>query len=297
MQARLKHFRQRIAQGVLVGDGATGTLLQARGLAAGDCPEEWNLSHPEAVRDVAASYVAVGAEVVTTNSIGGSPRKLAHYGLADKCELINERAGVLAREAVGDHAFVVGSIGPPGELLEPYGTLTREEAVGGFERQIAGLVAGGVDGVLAETISDLREALLILEAALRVAPDLPRFCTMTFQPEGRTSFGVSVERAVEALEKAGADGIGANCGIGGEQLMPIVAQFTKLASVPVIAVPNAGVPELVAGRTVFRDTPEDMARYAVGFVEAGVRWVGGCCGTTPEHIRAIANAVRCHRAP
>ncbi len=292
MSAQRGDIRERLRTGILIGDGATGTQLHAAGLTPSDCAEEWNVSHPDAVRAVAAAYAGAGADVVLTNTVGGSPLKLASYGLQDRCEELNAAAAHRAREGAGETVFVAGSIGSTGELLEPYGDLAPEAAVEAFARQAAGLVAGGVDAVLVETMISLEEALAAVEAIKQVAPTLPRFVTMTFDASGRTSFGVSPEQAVEALEAAGVDGLGANCGLGSRETLPIIERFLARARVPVIVQPNAGLPQLIGGKTVFPETPEEMAAHARRFAEIGVRWIGGCCGSTPEHIRQAARAVR-----
>jgi len=286
-----RDIRQALAESVLIGDGAFGTQLHAAGLGPGACAEEWNASRPDAVLAVTAAYVSAGANIVTTNTCGGSALKLAAHGLANRCEELNERAATLAGQAAHGRAFVVGSVGPSGTIIEPFGDTTDVEARESFARQVRGLRAGGIDGVLVETMFSLEEALAALAAAAEAAPDLPRFCTMTFQPEGRTSFGVAVDRAVAALEDAGAAGVGLNCGTGSEQALPMVERFCELASVPIIVQPNAGLPELVNGKAVFSETPEVMAAQALHFRDAGARWIGGCCGSTPAHIRAMAQAL------
>lgn len=285
-------IRARLSEGILIGDGATGTQLHAAGIGTGDCAEEWNVSHPDVVRRVAAAYAGAGADVVLTNTVGGSALKLAAYDLAGRCEELNEAAARLAREGGGEGVFVVGSVGSCGEVLEPYGDLSPDAARASFARQVEGLVAGGVDGILVETMISLEEALAAVEAIASVAPGLPRFVTMTFDASGRTSFGVSPEQAVRELEAAGVDGVGANCGLGSRETLPIIEVFLAHASVPVIVQPNAGLPQLLGGKTVFPETPEEMADHARRFAALGVRWIGACCGSTPEHIRQVALAVR-----
>lgn len=287
-----RDLRARLARGLLLGDGATGTELYARGLTRGECAEEWNATHPDAVRAVYASYVEAGSEVVSTNTFGGSALKLRAYGLDGRTEELNEAAARLSREAVGEARYVAGSVGPTGEILEPWGELPTAVAVEAYARQVAGLREGGVDGILVETMIALEEALAAVEAARTVAPELPVFVTMTFDASGRTPFGITPEEAVTALEAAGASGVGANCGLGGREAAAVLERFVATASVPAIAQPNAGMPQLVAGETIFPEAPEETAAHAARLVALGVRWIGGCCGTSPAHIREVARLVR-----
>ncbi len=287
-----RDIRARLRQGVLVSDGATGTQLQAAGLTGGSCPEVWNLKEPDIVRGVCERYVAAGSEAVITNSIGGNLLSLSAHGLSDDCRVLNRRAAELAREGVGESVYVFGSVGSTGRMLEPYGDLTEAEAIAAYRPQIEALIEGGVDAILVETIIALEEAVAALKAAAEVAPEFPRCCTMSFGMAGRTEFGVTPEDAVRALEDQGVSALGANCGGGSKETLPVVEKLAAAASVPVIAHPNAGLPRLEGGVTIFPETPEEMAAYAVRMVAAGARVVGGCCGSTPEHIRAIAAAVR-----
>jgi 5-methyltetrahydrofolate--homocysteine methyltransferase len=287
-----RDLRAALAARVLVGDGALGTQLQAAGLVGGQCAEEWNVANPDTVARVTSAYASAGADIVSTNTFGGSPARLAAHGLADRCEELNEAGARIAREAVGDGCFVVGSVGPTGLILEPYGDASVGEVTSGFCRQVSALATGGIHGILVETMISLEEAVAAVEAAREAAPHLPRFCTMAFQAEGRTSFGVTIERMVAALEGAGVDGLGLNCGTGTREAIPLVEEICRRASVAVVAQPNAGLPRLVGGQAVFDETPEEMAGGALRFVAAGARWVGGCCGSTPDHIAAVVGAVR-----
>lgn len=286
-----RDIRATLERGCLVGDGATGTQLQAAGLVSGQCAEAWNLSHPEAVAAVARAYAEAGAGVVTSNTFGGSPAKLASSGLEARCEELNALGVRLAREAVGEAVFVAGDLGPSGQLLEPYGDMPLAEARAGFIRQIAGLSEGGADCILIETMMDLTEAIIAVEAAREAAPDLPVYCTLSFQENGRTVFGVTPEQAAERLAEAGVDGMGLNCGVGSVQAVGVVEAFVRATPLPVIVQPNAGMPRLVDGVTVFDETPEEIAANAKRFRDMGARWLGACCGSTPDHIRAIAQAV------
>ncbi|MBD3174771.1 MAG: homocysteine methyltransferase [Armatimonadia bacterium] len=286
-----RDIKAALARGAIIGDGATGTQLQAAGLSPGDCAEEWNETHPDAVRMVYASYADAGSQVVTSNTFGGSPAKLAARGLDARCEELNALGVRRAREAVPAGAFVAADVGPSGLILEPYGETPVAEAKAGFARQIRGLVEGGPDCILIETMMDLAEALAAVEAAREVAAHLPVFCTMSFQVGGRTTFGVDVPTAAEALSGAGVDGLGLNCGLGSGEAIAMVESLVAATDLPVIVQPNAGMPRLENGETVFDETPEEMAGNARRFRELGARWLGACCGSTPDHIRAMAQVV------
>jgi 5-methyltetrahydrofolate--homocysteine methyltransferase len=282
------------AGGVLVGDGAWGTLLMARGLEPGAAPETLNLSHPETLEEIARLYVEAGADLVTTNSFGGSPARLRRYGLEARTEEVNRAAVEAVRRAVADRAYVSASVGPSGHLLKPYGDGDPAEIAAGFERQIGALAAAGADLVCIETMIDLAEAVLAVRAARAVAPALPVMATMTFERTRRgffTVMGASVEQAARALGEAGADVVGSNCGNGSEVMVEIAREFRARTGRPVAIQPNAGLPEPRGGETVYPETPEFMAAQATALVQAGVAIVGGCCGTTPEHIRALRAAV------
>lgn len=271
-------------------DGAMGTMLQAAGLSSGDCPELWNVENPAPVMEVMRAYIAAGSDIVSTNSFGGSRVKLGKYGLEDRVSELNRAAAAIGRQAAGEGRYVAASMGPTGELMEPYGDLTREQVVEAFAEQAAALAEGGADVLLLETFSDLNELLAGLEGARRAG--LPVFCTLAFDTGGRTMMGTTPEAAAKALEEAGADAIGANCGGGPEQLLPVAEQLRAATSLPILIQPNAGLPELVAGRPVYPASPAFMAEYAHKLMAAGVQMLGGCCGTTPEHLAAIAQVVK-----
>lgn len=277
---------------VVIADGAWGTQLAERGLQVGDAPESWVLERPDVVRDVAAAYVAAGAEIVLTNTFGGSRFKLAKCGLDDRVEEINRTAAQLSKEAAGDRALVFASVGPTGEFLRPLGLVTEEEMIEVFAEQIRALVAGGADGILLETMTDLGE----IKAGIRAARDNfdgPVVASMTFDRGLKgyaTMMGVHPAQAAEALQAAGADIVGSNCGQGIANIVEVIAQMAPATDLPLWAKPNAGMPRLVEGRTVFDETPEEMAAHFPALVEAGARIVGGCCGTTPDHIRALVAA-------
>lgn len=279
---------------VLVADGAWGTMLMARGLPAGAPPEWMTLHRPEVVDEVAREYLNAGADVLTTNTFGGSPLRLAAYGLAAEVERVNRRGVEIARRAAGDRAYVAASVGPSGRVLEPYGDARPEDVAAGVEQQVRALAAEGPDLLCLETLTDLREALLALEAARRAAPSLPIMVTLTFEPTRRgffTVMGVSIPQAVEVLEAAGADILGSNCGTGSAAMLEIAREMRRRTGRPVAIRPNAGVPELRGGQIVYPEDPTVMAERVSAIVESGVAIVGGCCGTTPAHIRAIREVV------
>jgi 5-methyltetrahydrofolate--homocysteine methyltransferase len=282
--------------GVLVSDGAMGSLLQSQGLPPGASPESWCLSRPDVVRAVAEAYLAAGSDMVLTNSFGGSPLKLARHGLAERAGELNCAAAKLAREAAGSGMFVAGSVGPTGRILqEEGGDVTRAELYEAFREQVEGLADGGVDAICVETMSSLAEAIEAVRAA-REHTALPVFCTFSFalgRRGFRTMMGVSPELAAREAAAAGADVIGTNCGNGIENMTEIVRQMrAAVPDRPILAQPNAGMPELVDGVTVYPETAEYMASRVGELIAAGATIVGGCCGTTPQHIAAIAEGVR-----
>ena len=291
----MRDLRERLAAGeTLVGDGAMGTQLFARGLKPGDCPESLNLTRPDWIEEIARAYAEAGADIVVSNTFGASPLKLALYGLAERLEEIVEAAmGALIRGANG-RAIVSGCIGPCGELMKPYGSAEPEAVEQGFFRQARALAAAGAQAFSIETMTCLDEASYAIRAAKAAAPCLPISATMTFDstPRGHfTVMGIDIPRAVSGLRAAGADVIGSNCGHGAEQLCAIAAEFRKHDAGPLIIQPNAGLPERVGGKTVYLESPASMADRARVLMAMGVNVIGGCCGTTPAHIRAIREAV------
>jgi len=281
-------------QGVLVSDGAWGTQLAERGLPAGTVPETWNADRPDAVEAVARAYVEAGSSVILTNTFGGSRLKLAKVGLADRAADLNRRGVEISRRAAGDRALVLASIGPTGELLAPLGTLGRDEFIDVFAEQIAACIEGGAHGVCIETMAALEEAEAALLAARQVAA-MPVVVSMTFSqgPKGfATMMGVRPEQAAAALTDAGADIVGSNCGNGIAGMIEVARGFRAATDLPLWLKPNAGMPRLVGDKTVFPESPDEMAGKVAALVEAGANFVGGCCGTTPAHIRAMAAAAR-----
>ena len=276
---------------VHVCDGAMGTMLYARGVFLNVCYDELNERQPQLVRDIHRDYVRAGAELIETNTFGANPRKLAQYGLAQETERLNRLAASLARDAAGDRAAVLGAIGPLGIRIEPFGETSRREAQADFERQVAGLLEGGVDGFVLETFWDADEIKAAL-AAVRAHSDLPVICQMTIGDDGNTPYGTDPGAFGADLHAAGADVVGVNCSVGPQGVLEAVEKLAQAVSIPISAQPNAGFPREVSGRKMYMASPEYMASYARRMVESGARLVGGCCGTTPEHIRAVVGYVQ-----
>jgi len=277
----------------IVADGAMGTMLQAAGLPAGMPPEGWLLENPGPVRDVHRAYIEAGADLILTCTFGGTRARLARKGLAERVAEVNRRAVEIARQAAGSLAYVAGDVGPLGEFLAPLGRLTYAQAVEMFAEQAAALAGAGVDVLYVETMSDLNEARAAVEGAQQAGSGIPIFITLSFDSHGRTNMGVRPEQAAEALLALGVSAFGANCGATLEMTEGAVAKMHQVAPRAfLVAKPNAGKPRLVGQETVYDATPEDMAEYAHKFVALGVRVVGGCCGSTPAHVRAIAAAVK-----
>jgi len=263
-----------------------GTMLYAKGFFLNVCYDELALKQPALVREVHEEYVRAGAEILETNTFGATSVKLGAHGLADLTERINQAAAELARTAAGDRASVAGAIGPLGLRLEPFGSTSRDEARDQFRRQVNGLLAGGVDGFVLETFSDLEEIHAALRA-VREACDLPVVTQMTIGTDGLTSYGTAPEDFARQLTAWGADVIGVNCSVGPAGILDAVERMAKGTDRPLSALPNAGLPKDVGDRKIYLASPEYMASYARRLVEAGARFVGGCCGTTPEHIRKM----------
>ena len=283
---------ERIAEGrVLISDGAWGTFLHQKGLKAEECPESWNIERPEVVLEIASSYVDAGADIVLTNSFGGSPAKLDGYGLREKTYELNRAAAEISKEAAGNSALVLGSVGPTGKMVF-MGEISEEDLLEGLKEQVKGLAEGGVDGIVIETMSDLEEARIAILAA-KSTSDLDVACTFTFSKtqtgEYRTMMGTGVEEFLAMAKEAGADVIGANCGNGTAGMIEIVKEIRALdPDIPVLVHANAGLPMYEDGKTVFPETPSEMATQMEDLVKAGANIVGGCCGTTPEHIKFIS---------
>jgi homocysteine S-methyltransferase len=285
-------LRDLLADGrVHVVDGAMGTMLYARGVFLNVCYDELNLRQPDLVREIHREYLKAGAELIETNTFGANPLKLASHGLASDTELINRTAAGLAREAAGNRALVLGAVGPLGVRVEPFGELGLDEARDAFAMQVRGLVTGGVDGFVLETFSDVSELGAAIRA-VRAQTDLPIIAQMTIGTDGQTHFGTGPAAFGPALVALGADAVGVNCSVGPHGVLEAVEQLAGAVQVPISAQPNAGLPREVGDRKIYMASPEYMAGYARRMVEAGARIVGGCCGTTPDHIKAIASFVQ-----
>lgn len=289
-------LQQRIDEkGTLILDGATGTELFKRGLESGDPPEMWNIDHADRVKDMHGCYIEAGSDIILTNSFGGSSFRLKLHKLQDRAEELNCAAARVACEAVaesGRSVLVAGSIGPTGELLQPMGNMTYEEAVDAFEVQARGLIAGGADLLWIETMSDLDEVKAAYEGGRRASAEIPICATMSFDTSARTMMGVSAEFAVETLAKYDFAAIGANCGNN----MPDTENVLKTMrernpDIVLIAKSNAGMPQWVGEDLIYDGTPEVMGGYAHRMQEAGVQLIGGCCGSTPEHIQLMKQVV------
>ncbi len=277
---------------VLVFDGAMGTMLYTRGVFINQCYDELALRAPDLVREVHEAYVQAGAEVLETNTFGANRLKLTQHGLEGQVAAINTRAAEIARAAAGEHRLVAGAVGPLGVRLEPYGALSREEARVLFAEQMRALHAGGVDCFLLETFADLEEIEQAILAAREVAPSLPIIAQATIGPDLRTAYGASPEDIARALDRWGVDVIGLNCSVGPQTILEAIERMSAVTQKKLSAQPNAGMPREVGGRSMYMASPEYMATYARHLVQAGAKIVGGCCGTTPEHVRAMVEGVR-----
>jgi len=287
---------ERLAAGeILLCDGAMGTFLQAKGLEPGTCPELWCVEQAAAVQDIHRDYREAGSDIVECNSFGGTCYKLAHYDLGDRAGELNRAAAEIARKVAGTDQYVLGSAGPTGEFMAPLGLEPEEAFYRAFKEQVVAFEEGGADAVIVESMSALEEAAVAVQAA-RENTHLTVIATMTFDPQMHrgyaTMMGVTPAQAAAGLIEAGAHIIGTNCGTGADHMINVVREMRKAAPKhAIIAMPNAGMPELENGETVFRETPEQMAEKALELVNAGVNIIGGCCGTGPAHIAAMRGAI------
>ena len=284
-------IKQLVSHGIIITDGAWGTQLQARGLAIGEFPDAWNLLHPERVAEVASAYVAAGSRVILTNTFGSNRLRLREAGLADKTAELNRRGVEISKEAAGNCALVFASIGPSGKML-----LTRETTVEElrevFVEQAKALCAAGADALVVETMSDLNEATAAVSAAH--ATGLPVVACMVFDSgknKDRTMMGTTTEQAAAALTQAGADVIGANCGQGIAGFVAICERLHAATARPIWIKANAGLPEIVDRRATYSTTAEEFASHVPRLIAAGASFIGGCCGTNPDFIRAVVLAV------
>ncbi len=286
-----QEFRQFVEQGPVILDGATGTNLQEAGMPIGVCPEEWILENPEVMKKLQADYVEAGTQIVYAPTFTANRVKLAEYGLEDKLEEMNRNLVALSKEAVGDRAYIAGDLTMTGQQLFPLGEMMFEELVDIYKEQASVLVDAGVDLFVVETMMSLQECRAAV-IAIREVCNLPIMVTLTYNEDGRTLYGTTPEVATVVLQSLGADVIGINCSTGPEEMLEPVRKMAEYATIPILAKPNAGLPELENGKTVYKTTPEEFALVGKELVKAGAAILGGCCGTTPEHIRVLADAVR-----
>jgi len=286
----MKSFLEAIDERVLVCDGAMGTMLYAKGVFINRCFDALNLADPGRVAEVHHEYVRAGADVVETNTFGANRIKLRGFGLADRLRDINVEGARLARTAASGQAYVAGAIGPLGIRIEPWGRMGRDEAEAYFREQADALLAGGVDLFILETFHDVTELRAAI-AAIRTVCDLPVVAQMTIEEDGNSLDGMPPEQFVPALEPY-ADIVGVNCSIGPAPMLETIERMSAITRARLAAQPNAGRPRDIEGRNIYLSSPEYIASYARRFMSHGVRLVGGCCGTTPEHIRASADAVK-----
>ena len=294
-----EQFRTLLKQKIIVLDGATGTNLQKAGMPTGVCPEQWILEHPQVLVNLQMDYINAGSNIIYAPTFSGNRIKLEEYGMEKDLEEVNRKLVALSKEAVaktGYRAYVAGNLTMTGRQLYPIGKMTLEELIDVYKEQITVLVAAGVDILVVETMMSLAEARAALIAAKETS-DLPVIVSMTYNEDGRTLYGTNPETVVVVLQSLGADAIGVNCSTGPDQMIPLVETMAQYANVPILAKPNAGMPELVEGETVYAMTPEEFAETGRKLVAAGAGMIGGCCGTTPKHITALAQTVRLLEVP
>ena len=288
----MKNFRDLLdGTGIHVFDGAMGTMLYAKGVYINRCYDELNLSNPDLVREIHGEYIRAGAEIIETNTFGATAHNLNQYGLEGSLRDINVSAARIANEAAGDKAYVAGAIGPLGLRIEPYGPTSYDEAKDLFKAQAEALLEGGVDLFVIETFSDLSEIRQAIRAVREIS-DLPVIAQMTIMTDGNTTFGTTVEHFTARLDEWGADVIGLNCGVGPAIILNALDKMRGVTRKKLSAQPNAGLPRDVQGRQFYMCSPEYMSKFAKRFIQAGARFIGGCCGTTPSHIKLISDAVR-----
>jgi 5-methyltetrahydrofolate--homocysteine methyltransferase len=289
---RRKGLLERLADGeTLIADGAMGTFLMAQGLEPGAPPEEWNVAHPQRIAEVHRAYIDAGSRIILTNTFGGTRIRLKRAGMSDRAGEFNRAGAELAREAAGGRAFVAGDIGPCGEMMEPMGSLTFADAVEAFTEQARALAESGVDLLWVETMMDLEEARAAVTGA-KCASDLPVFCSMTFGPAGKTIMGTAARHALESLRPLQLAAFGANCGDGLDVMDEVLDQLHgAVPALPWIAKPNAGLPRMIGDKAVYDVGPTQFADRIDALVTRGAQVVGGCCGSSPEFIAAIARKI------
>ena len=295
------NLKERIKQGLLLLDGAMGTQLIARGIQAGACNEYLNIDSADIISDIHHAYLLAGSDAIITNTFGANIYTLARHGFAEEAARINKAGAELARRIAGEKKYVLGDIGPSGDFIEPLGALKPDELRDAFTGQAEALLSGGVDGFIIETMMALDEAKLAIEAVKSIAGDLPVLVSMSFDRAGdsfKTMMGVGVEAAISRIVPLNADAIGFNCGtLSLDEYVELAQSFVSAVKalsddVAVCAEPNAGKPELIEGKAVYKVSPEDFAAAANKIHSAGVRIIGGCCGTSPEHIEAVAGRIK-----
>lgn len=279
---------------VLVSDGAIGSLLFEKGLKSGDSPERVNLKNPEILTDIAKLYVNAGADIIQTNTFGASPIKLSDYDLENRMKEINQTAVDAVNQAVSSNVFISGSVGPTGKMLLPYGELEPFALEDNYEKQIKVLVDSGVNLICIETMTDLNEAIIAVKSARKVSKSIPIIATMTFDvlPQGcMTIMGNSVQDGCIKLEEAGANIVGSNCGNGTNNMIKIAKEFVANTNLPIMIQSNAGMPNVQDDKVTYRETPEQFAVFTQELFDLGISIIGGCCGTTPNHIKAIRKTI------
>jgi len=292
-----KQIKEQLNKRPLLLDGAMGTMLQAYGLKSGECSEGWNISHPQVVQKIYQEYIKAGADVILTNTFGANRIKLSSFNKQNDITEINKSAVKIAKEAIKSakeserKVLLAASVGPTGKILEPYGSLSLKEVYENYKEQVVILEEIGIDLIILETFYDLEEIKAALKAT-KENTNLMVIASMTFDKNLKTIYGVDPERAVIVLENEGADGVGANCGTGPEVLYEVLKIMKKASKTYLMVEPNAGTPELVKGKVVYPASPKIMADYAEKFVKLGLNLIGGCCGTTPLHIKAMSAKIK-----
>jgi len=289
---KIEEWLDLFQERVVLADGAMGTMLYNKGIYLNLCFDEVNLTNPDLVRSIHREYIQAGAEIIETNTFGANRFKLKKYGLEDRVKEINKAGAIIAREEAGSGVWVAGSIGPLGVKIEPWGPTSVEEAEEAFREQVRALLEGGVDLFILETFSDINEIHQAIKAVQREAPDFLIVAQMTIEEDGNSLYGTSPEVFTRKLEEWGAHVIGVNCSVGPAAMLQCLERMAKVTSRPLSAMPNAGVPRNVEGRNIYLCSPDYLAEYSRRFILTGARLVGGCCGTTPAHIRAIRGAIR-----
>ena len=292
-----EEIKEQLNKRPLLLDGAMGTMLQSYGLKSGECPEEWNISHRQVVKKIHQEYIRAGADVILTNTFGANRVKLSSFNRQNDVMEINKSAVKIAKETIKSvkepekKVLLAASVGPTGKILEPYGPLSIKEVYENYKEQVAILKEIGVDLIILETFFDLGEIKTALKA-VKENTDLMVIASMTFDKNLKTIYGVDPERAVIVLENEGADGVGANCGTGPEVLYKVLKIMKKVSKTYLMVEPNAGMPELVKGKVVYPASPKIMAEYTEKFLKLGLNLIGGCCGTTPLHIKAMSEKIK-----